>query len=215
MHFLIDFFLCDLCDCFISASRVVRLLSSLPAASPVERQSLSRPAKTETNPRSSVTPWVSSCTIIFAINFVAFLIHDRRFYLSALFSRWCWQIPSQGHPCYGQEEGREEIQGEAFHQDRQLQPPHAYQVLSFVIAHWTSPAHSLTSIASFLCSLLRYSVDIDLKKAVDENSLAENNRASSRKAVKKIFEDRYRSATANKSEKKAAGTQYFFEKLKF
>ena len=61
----------------------------------------------------------------------------------------------------------------------------------------------------------RYSVDIDLKKAVDENSLAENNRAASRKAVKKIFEDRYRSATANKSEKKAAGTQYFFEKLKF
>lgn len=54
-----------------------------------------------------------------------------------------------------------------------------------------------------------------MKKAVDENSLAENNRAASRKAVKKIFEDRYRSATANKSEKKAAGTQYFFEKLKF
>lgn len=78
-----------------------------------------------------------------------------------------------------------------------------------------SLAHSLTSIACFLCSVLRYSVDIDLKKAVDENSLAENNRATSRKAVKKIFEDRYRSATANKSEKKAAGTQYFFEKLKF
>ena len=87
--FLSIFFLCDLCDCFISASRVVRLLSSLPAASPVERQSLSRPAKTETNPRSSVTPWVSSCTIIFAINFVAFLIHHLRFYLSASYSRWC------------------------------------------------------------------------------------------------------------------------------
>ena len=61
----------------------------------------------------------------------------------------------------------------------------------------------------------RYSVDIDLKKAVDENSLNENNRATSRKAVKKIFEERYRSATANKSEKKAAGTSYFFSKLRF
>mmetsp|Transcript_7845 Transcript_7845/g.5887 ORF Transcript_7845/g.5887 Transcript_7845/m.5887 type:complete len:144 (-) Transcript_7845:50-481(-) len=61
----------------------------------------------------------------------------------------------------------------------------------------------------------RYSVDIDLKKAVDENSLSENNRATSRKAVKKIFEERYRNSAANKSEKKAAGTQYFFNKLRF
>lgn len=63
----------------------------------------------------------------------------------------------------------------------------------------------------------RYSVDIDLKKSVDENSLAENKRAETRKAVKKIFEERYKSqaVVGNKSEKKAAGTQYFFNKLRF
>ena len=61
----------------------------------------------------------------------------------------------------------------------------------------------------------RYSVDIDLKKAVDENSLAENARNDARKNVKKIFEERYKTPVAKGGEKKAAGTQYFFSKLRF
>jgi hypothetical protein len=61
---------------------------------------------------------------------------------------------------------------------------------------------------------VRYSVDIDLKKTVDENSLAEANRLETRKAVKKIFETRYKDPNA-KNDKKAVGTQYFFNKLRF
>ena len=62
----------------------------------------------------------------------------------------------------------------------------------------------------------RYSVDIDLKKSVDESSLAEDKRVETRKNLKKIFEDRYKNQSAGaKNEKKAAGTQYFFNKLRF
>lgn len=61
----------------------------------------------------------------------------------------------------------------------------------------------------------RYSVDIELKKAVDESSLAEDKRIETRKAVKKIFEERYKGQGKKESEKKAAGTQYFFNKLRF
>jgi large subunit ribosomal protein L27e len=60
----------------------------------------------------------------------------------------------------------------------------------------------------------RYSVDIDLKKTVDENSLAEDARVNTRKAVKRIFEEKYRNQTA-KNDKKSAGVQYFFNKLRF
>ena len=60
----------------------------------------------------------------------------------------------------------------------------------------------------------RYSVDIDLKKVVDENSLSQENRVPTRKAVKKVFEEKYQSQTA-KNDKKAAGVQYFFNKLRF
>ena len=60
----------------------------------------------------------------------------------------------------------------------------------------------------------RYSVDFELKKVVDDAALAENNRVDVRKQVKKIFEEKYRSQTA-KTEKKAAGVQYFFTKLRF
>lgn len=62
----------------------------------------------------------------------------------------------------------------------------------------------------------RYNVDIDLKKVVDESSLAENARQETRKAIKKIFEERYKTDKKDaKSEKKAIGTEYFFNKLRF
>eukprot|EP01039_Chlorochromonas_danica_P002958 gene2958-3226_t len=60
----------------------------------------------------------------------------------------------------------------------------------------------------------RYSVDIDLKKVVDESSLEESKRVDTRKNVKKIFEEKYKTQTA-KTDKKAAGVQYFFNKLRF
>ncbi|CAM9382565.1 unnamed protein product [Discosporangium mesarthrocarpum] len=60
----------------------------------------------------------------------------------------------------------------------------------------------------------RYQVDIELKKVVDESAL-KTGRAEVRKAVKKIFEDRYVNQRDTKSEKKATGVKYFFEKLRF
>ena len=60
----------------------------------------------------------------------------------------------------------------------------------------------------------RYSVDIDLKKAVDEESLKAAARSDTRKSVKKIFEEKYKNQTA-KADKKAAGVSYFFNKLRF
>lgn len=62
--------------------------------------------------------------------------------------------------------------------------------------------------------VIRYSVDIDLKKVVDESSLEESKRVETRKNVKKIFEEKYKTQTA-KTDKKAAGVQYFFNKLRF
>lgn len=62
--------------------------------------------------------------------------------------------------------------------------------------------------------IYRYSVDIDLKKTVDEDSIQAAARVDTRKAVKKIFEDRYKNQT-NKGDKKAAGVNYFFNKLRF
>ncbi len=62
--------------------------------------------------------------------------------------------------------------------------------------------------------LNRYSVDIDLKKVVDESSIAIATRGETRKAVKKVFEEKYKTQTS-KSDRKAAGVQYFFNKLRF
>ena len=71
------------------------------------------------------------------------------------------------------------------------------------------------SIVSFPSSFSRYSVDFDLKKVIDESALdAKANRIESKKQVKKIFEEKYKSQTA-KSDKKAQGVQYFFNKLRF
>jgi len=62
----------------------------------------------------------------------------------------------------------------------------------------------------------RYVVDMDLKKVVDESELANNDRkVDIKKNLKKIFEDRYLNQKAVTSEKKAAGSNYFFQKLRF
>ena len=62
----------------------------------------------------------------------------------------------------------------------------------------------------------RYSVDFDLKKSVDESTVLQSaqTRSEAKKAVKKIFEEKYKSQTG-KSERYATGAQYFFSKLRF
>lgn len=55
---------------------------------------------------------------------------------------------------------------------------------------------------------------MDLKKAVDESTL-KASRTDVKKAVKKIFEERYLNQKDVKSEKKSTGVKYFFEKLRF
>ena len=60
----------------------------------------------------------------------------------------------------------------------------------------------------------RYVVDLDLKKIVDESGLKEG-KAEARKAIKKVFEDRYHQQSSAKKEKKAAGTMYFYKKMAF
>ena len=62
----------------------------------------------------------------------------------------------------------------------------------------------------------RYVVDMDLKKIVDETELADADRkVDIKKSLKKIFEDRYLNQKSVTSEKKAAGSSYFFQKLRF
>ena len=62
----------------------------------------------------------------------------------------------------------------------------------------------------------RYVVDMDLKKAVDEADLVdEEKKVDVKKGLKKVFEDRYLNQKAVVSEKKAAGSSYFFKKLNF
>lgn len=61
----------------------------------------------------------------------------------------------------------------------------------------------------------RYSVDMELKKIVgDESAIDKAARVETRKAVKKMFEEKYKNQTA-KSDRKAAGVNYFFNKLRF
>lgn len=59
----------------------------------------------------------------------------------------------------------------------------------------------------------RYSVDMELKKFA-EGASAVNTRTDTKKAIKKVFEERYKSQTG-KTDKKAGGVQYFFNKLRF
>ena len=58
----------------------------------------------------------------------------------------------------------------------------------------------------------RYTVDFEFKKGVDD--LAKEARVDGRKAVKKIFEEKYKTQSG-KNEKKAGGAQFFFKKLRF
>ena len=55
---------------------------------------------------------------------------------------------------------------------------------------------------------------IDLKKVVDESAIKASP-ADVKRAVRKIFEDRYLNQKDVKSEKKATGVKYFFDKLRF
>ena len=62
----------------------------------------------------------------------------------------------------------------------------------------------------------RYVVDIDLKKAVDEADLVDaERRVDVKKNLKKILVDRYLNQKEVTSEKKAQGSNYFFQKLRF
>merc|ERR1740120_229386 len=60
-----------------------------------------------------------------------------------------------------------------------------------------------------------YQVDMDLKKAVDEADLVGEKKTEVKKNLKKIFEDRFFKQKQGSSEKKAAGSSYFFQKLRF
>jgi len=62
----------------------------------------------------------------------------------------------------------------------------------------------------------RYVVDMDLKKTAGEEELAtEDGKIEVKKTLKKIFEERYLNQKTVTSEKKAVGSSYFFQKLRF
>ena len=62
----------------------------------------------------------------------------------------------------------------------------------------------------------RYTVDMDLKKVVEETDLADpEKKVDVKKALKKLFDDRFLNQKNVTSEKKAAGSNYFFQKLRF
>jgi len=61
----------------------------------------------------------------------------------------------------------------------------------------------------------RYTVDFELKKLVEEAGGVDPSKIQeTRKGLKKMFEEKYKTQTA-KSDKKAAGVGYFFTKLRF
>jgi large subunit ribosomal protein L27e len=63
----------------------------------------------------------------------------------------------------------------------------------------------------------RYVVDLDLKKMVDEAELVDpEKKVEVKKKLKKVFYDRYlNQKEVASSEKKAQGSTYFFQKLRF
>jgi len=62
----------------------------------------------------------------------------------------------------------------------------------------------------------RYTVDMDLKSAVDEADLVDSERkVAVKKELKKLFYDRYLNQKDVTSEKKAQAGTYFFQKLRF
>jgi large subunit ribosomal protein L27e len=61
----------------------------------------------------------------------------------------------------------------------------------------------------------RYSVDMDLKKQVEETGgIVREKLQDTRKGLKKVFEAQYKNQSA-KGDKKSAGLGYFFTKLRF
>ena len=65
----------------------------------------------------------------------------------------------------------------------------------------------------------RYTVDMELKKIVslssDEELGSSEARVEVKKELKKVFEERYLNQSQVTSEKKAAGSNYFFQRLRF
>mmetsp|Transcript_11705 Transcript_11705/g.15896 ORF Transcript_11705/g.15896 Transcript_11705/m.15896 type:complete len:144 (-) Transcript_11705:1572-2003(-) len=61
----------------------------------------------------------------------------------------------------------------------------------------------------------RYVVDLDLKKIVDENQMKAEAKPEAKKAIKKVFEERYLNQSTVKKEKKATGVSYFYKKMAF
>ena len=88
------------------------------------------------------------------------------------------------------------------------------KVHTVYVSHLTNSNISLSLPISLSLLLNRYSVDFELKKVVEESALDADKRIGVRKQIKSIFEEKYRSQTA-KNEKKTAGAQYFFTKLRF
>jgi len=60
----------------------------------------------------------------------------------------------------------------------------------------------------------RYSVDMDLKKMIEENDV-KTDAVAVKKDLKKVFEERYINQKDLKNEKKAAGNKWFFQRLRF
>ena len=60
----------------------------------------------------------------------------------------------------------------------------------------------------------RYVVDMELKKTVDEQEF-KTERKAVRKQVKAVLEEKYLNQKPTENNKKAQGTNYFFQKLRF
>ena len=61
-----------------------------------------------------------------------------------------------------------------------------------------------------------YQVDLDVKKVVAEDALkTADAKTEVCKQLKKMFEERYLNQAQTKSEKKATGVKYLYEKLAF
>jgi large subunit ribosomal protein L27e len=64
----------------------------------------------------------------------------------------------------------------------------------------------------------RHSVDFDLEELFKEGALKAENKEGTKKAVRKLFEDKFRNpqqSTGKAGDKKLAGAQYLFTKLRF
>ncbi len=120
-----------------------------------------------------------------------------------LHSGWNSAVSKKGCKGDGCEKNWEKIKNKAIPENVEFQSLNAHKVYS---------SSSYTAIYNILS---RYNADFDLKKIIDDNSLLLENRGDAKKAIKKIFEDKYKNQSVNKTDKKAAGVQYFFNKLRF